>query len=96
MNKKYTSDLHELWGVLPYRWKVNGVTPGVKGKSINNKEETEEDMDKQWVFPKREPTEWQKRMIVGRVAEIGMRSVFENFSYRFAGESYKQCQGGPI
>ena len=35
-------------------------------------------------------------MIVGRVAEIGMRSGFDNFSYRFAGESYKQSQGGPI
>ena len=86
MNKKYTSDLHELWGVLPYRRKVNGVTPGMMGKYSNKKEETEEEMEKQWVFPKREPKEWKLRLIIGRCAEIDMRVVFEHFSYKFGGQ----------
>ena len=67
MNRKYTSALHELWGVLPYRRKAKGTEPGMFGKNVNNKKETEDDMESQWVFPKREPTDLQKRMIVGRV-----------------------------
>ena len=33
------------------------------GKNVNDKKETEDDMESQWVFPKREPTDLQKRMI---------------------------------
>ena len=35
----------------------------------------------QWVFPKREPTELQTREIIARVAKIGVRVLFENFTY---------------
>ena len=66
------------------------------GKNVNNKKETEDDMESQWVFPKREPTDLQKRMIVGRVGEIGLRIVFEHFSYKFGGQSYQQAEGEPI
>ena len=38
INKKYTSDLQCLWGVLPYRRKVNGTAPGMRAKDINSKE----------------------------------------------------------
>ena len=96
MNRKYTSALHELWGVLPYRRKAEGTEPGMFGKNVNNKKETEDDMESQLVFPKREPTDLQKRMIVGRVGEIGLRIVFEHFSYKFGGQSYQQAEGGPI
>ena len=96
MNRKYTSDLHELWGVLPYRRKNTGTEPGMFGKNVNSKNESDVDMDSQWVFPKREPTEHQKRLIVARVGEIGLRVVFEHFSYKFAGQSYQQAEGGPI
>ena len=50
MNRKYTSDLHELWGVLPYRRKTQGTEPGMFGKNVNDKNETEDDMESQWVF----------------------------------------------
>ena len=33
---------------------------------------------------------------MGHVAEIGTRALFENFCYRFGGESYHQQLGGPI
>ena len=68
MNRKYTSDLQELWGVLPYRKKVNGVTPGMSNKNVNKTNETEDDIISQWVFPKREPTDHQIRLIAGRVS----------------------------
>ena len=42
------------------------------------------------------PTERQRRQIIGRVAEIGTRVVFENFCYRFGGVAYHQQGGGPI
>ena len=34
--------------------------------------------------------------IKARVAEIGVRVLFENFTYRWGGETYKQSSGGPI
>ena len=48
INKEYTSDLQCLWGILPYRRKVNGTTPGMRSKDINSKEGN---VEKQWVFP---------------------------------------------
>ena len=50
----------------------------------------------QWQFPRAEPTPDQLREIQARCAEIGVRFLFENFSYKFAQESYRQTSGGPI
>ena len=44
----------------------------------------------QWQFPRAEPTPQQIREIQARCAEIGVRFLFENLSYKFAKESYKQ------
>ena len=52
--------------------------------------------EKQWAYPRRQPDEQQEREIIGRVAEIGLRIIFEHFTYRFGGEYYKQMKGGPI
>ena len=52
--------------------------------------------DDDWIYPQRKPTEKQERQIIGRVAKIGTRVVFENFVYRFGGEAYHQQHGGPI
>ena len=38
----------------------------------------------------------QIREIHTRVAEIGVRFLFENFPYKFGGETYQQSSGGPI
>ena len=56
----------------------------------------EDDPEGQWVFPERELTEKEKREIVGRCVEIGVRIIFENFCYKFGGEALKQSEGGPI
>ena len=96
MNKHLTSDLQELWGVLPYRRKVNGVEPGMNNKFVGSIQETEEEIESRWVFPKKKPTPHQIRLIVGRVCAIALRAIFENFSYQFWGETYQQLEGGPI
>ena len=96
MNRHLTSDLHELWGVLPYRRKTNGVEPGMNNKFVNSSKETEDDLESRWVFPRKQPTQHQIRLIVGRVCEIALRAVFENFSSKFGGETYQQKEGGPI
>ena len=38
----------------------------------------------------------ERRQIIARTAEIGVRAIFENFTYRWGGEIYKQSGGGPI
>ena len=84
VNRQYTGDLKGLWNVLPWRRKVTGRAPGMTGKQMNAKED---DPEFQWVYPKAEPTAWQKKQIVARVAEIVVRVMFEHFSYRFAGDA---------
>ena len=93
VNKRYTGDLKCLWNVLPWKRKTGGTMPGMKAKELNSKVGN---IEIQWSFPKAEPTEMQIREIHARVAEIGVRFLFENFPYKFAGENYQQVSGGPI
>ena len=96
MNKHLTSDLQELWGVLPFRRKTQGVEPGMSNRYVHSSKETEDDLNARWVFPNPNPTEHQIRLILGRVCEIAVRTIFQNFSYRFGGETFQQSEGGPI
>jgi hypothetical protein len=93
VNRKYTGDLKCLWNILPWRRKVGGTAPGMKSKEMNSKTGN---VEMQWNFPRAEPTEKQIREIVARVAEIGVRFLSENCSYKFAGDAYQQASGGPI
>ena len=95
MNEKYTGDLLGLRSVLPRRRKRQGSTPSMTGKAVNDRSE-EDDGEHQWVYPAREPTDKQKKMIISRCCEIGVRMVFENFTYKFGGQTYKQMEGRPI
>ena len=95
MNRKYTGDLTGIASILPWRRKKQGVTPGMTGKAGTDRKE-DDDGEKQWVYPAREPTEKQKKMIVARCCEIGVRTIFEHFTYKFGGEYYRQRTGGPI
>jgi hypothetical protein len=52
--------------------------------------------DDDWVYPPVIPTREETRLITGHVAEIGTRTIFENFVYQFGGVAYHQQQGGPI
>ena len=40
--------------------------------------------------------EREKTEIVARVAEIALRVIFENFNYKFGGNTYCQESRGPI
>ena len=53
--------------------------PGMTGFEPKGKEKSTE---KQWVFPRAAPTEKQKRIMVSRAAEIGVRFLFKNFIYK--------------
>ena len=76
MNREYTGNLDEIEHLLPRRVTKPGVMPGMKSKWVNHKEILDDD---DWIYPKVKPTDKQERHIIGRVAEIGTRVVFENF-----------------
>jgi hypothetical protein len=52
--------------------------------------------DDDWIYPPMSPTEKERRQIVGRGVEIGIRVVFENFCYKFGGVMYDLQGLGPI
>ena len=87
MNKEYTGDLEDIEHLLPRRVTKPGVMPGMKSKWVKCKEILAED---DWIYPPMKPTEKQRRQIIGRVAEIGTRVIFENFVYKFGGQAYHQ------
>ena len=87
VNRKYTSDLRCLWNVLPWRRKVRGTAPGMKSKEVNSKTG---DVEYQWKFPRAVPTATQIREVQARCAEIATRFLFENFTYKFSGNTYQQ------
>ena len=85
VNKNYTGNLKCLWNVLPWKRKVGGTAPGMKAKELNSKKGN---VETQWSFPRRQPTDQQIREIQARVAEIGVRFLFGNFPYRFSGDGW--------
>ena len=93
MNEQYTSDLGPLRRLLPTRITKPGIQPTMKCKWVNHKEVLDDD---DWVYPPLTPTKEETRLIVGHVAEIGTRVIFENMVYQFGGVAYHQQQGGPI
>ena len=92
MNEEYTGDLDDLRDLMPKRMTKPGKKPTMQSKWVNNKEIIDDD---DWVFPTRMATSKERRMIIGRVAEIGTRVIFEKFCYRFGGVAYHQQHGGP-
>ena len=52
---------------------------------------------KTWQFPKEiKPTEYEKRILLSKVARIVVQVLWNNFVYEFGGETYLQQSGGPI
>ena len=72
---------------------MRGTAPVMKSKEVNSKSG---DVEYQWQFPRAAPTATQVREIQARCAEIATRFLFENFTYKFSGHTYKQNSGGPI
>ena len=93
MNEEYTGNLEPIRNLLPVRVTKPGTKPTMKSKWVNSKEIL---ADNDWIYPQVQPTERQRRQVIGMVAEIGTRVVFENFCYQFGGESFHQQGGGPI
>ena len=88
-------DLSEVENVLPWRRKSGkgGRHPGMQSKEMKGKTSG---LDKVWEFPSATPTEYQQRILRSRMAEIGVRVLWTNFMYEFAGETFLQMEGGPI
>ena len=78
MNKEYTSDIEPIRKFLPTRLTKPGVQPTMKCKWVNHKEILD---DEDWIYPPWIPTLAEHRRIIGHVAEIGTRTIFENFCY---------------
>ena len=93
IERDQTGDLEEIECLLPKRRKSRGVAPGIKNPECTKREKNTQIV---WDFPDKSPTARQKRVMVARMAEIGVKTLFENFCYNFAGHSYLQLSGGPI
>ena len=85
MNEEYTGSLKQIRSLLPVRETKPGTKPTMKSKWVNSKEILADD---EGIYPPGNPTEEQRRQVIGRVAEIGTRLVFENFCYQFGGDAY--------
>jgi hypothetical protein len=94
VNRDLTGDLKGLLRLLPWRRKSGGTAPGMKNAGINSK--NEDAVDTQWVFPDTVPTDMEKRELLARMAEIGVRAIWRHFVYTFGGKLYLQRSGGPI
>ena len=93
LNKHLTGSLKSLKRILPWRRKNGGTNPKMTGRMGSKLDDSPEE---HWIFPTVELTEVEKREVVARCVEIGMRMIFENFCYKFGGETLRQDGGGPI
>ena len=83
----------ELRRVLPWRRHVNGTRPGITGEGPMGAEVGDQE---QWVFPKVELTDREKRLIIATVMKIAVLVLFKSHVYTFGGKFYLQKHGGPI
>ena len=83
----------KLGRILPKRKFKKGTKPTVTGPVAAG---PSVDDDSQWVFPKVEMTEQEKKLLLATVVQIGVRTVFGTHLYQFGGKIYHQQQGGPI
>ena len=93
IHKHLTGDLRKVSKFLPWRRKTGGVEPGITNEEVTK---VDGDVEKQWVFPRCTPTVQEEKELIARCAEIATRTIFQNFSYKFAGKVYLQTDGGPI
>ena len=69
------------------------MEPGITSEEVTK---VDGDVEKQWVFPRCTPSPQEEKELIARCAEIATRTIFQNFSYKFAGKVYLQTDGGPI
>ena len=51
---------------------------------------------KQWEFERVDITKDEERKIIGAVAEVALKVLFNNFTYKFGEKYFHQSEGGPI
>ena len=85
--------MSKLRRIIPTRRYSKGTRPSIIGPLPLG---PSTDDDCQWVFPKRNITNEDKKLLLATVMEIAVRTVFETHVYQFAGKMYHQQQGGPI
>ena len=93
--EKMTSGVEKVRRVLPRRSKEEAKPTdiGIRNREINSKYV---DTEIEWTFPAVEPTNLEKKEMRGIMCEIGVRILWEKFSYRFGQKIYHQQSGGPI
>ena len=79
--------------ILPWRRKIRGSRPGMKGCGPRGKLRGDTE---QWVFPRVVLTETEKKDLVATVVQIMTEALFENHFYTFGNKTYHQKGGGPI
>ena len=57
-----------------------GVQPGMTSMGMNNKENSEE---MQWYYPRKIPSKEIIRKMIGMLAEVGIRELWDNYTYDF-------------
>ena len=94
----FTSDPHQhkSWGVhhlIPKRRFKYGRRPGITGADPLS---ADIDSEEQWVFPRIEPTQSDKRKLLAAAAGVAVTQVFRLHLYKFGGRLFQQLRGGPI
>jgi hypothetical protein len=79
-NRHLCGSLKDVERVLPWRRKSGRRKAGMQNPEMKGKEKGKK---KVWCFPKATPTMKEKRILLARAAEIGVRTVFRNFIYEF-------------
>ena len=94
-NRKLCGDLSEVENVLPWRRKSGkgGKAPGMQNPEMKGKKSGLENV---WQFPENKPTQYQEKVLLSKMARIGISILWTNFMYEFGGEVYIQMEGGPI
>ena len=94
-SRKLCGDLSEVENVLPWRRKSGkgGKAPGMQNPEMKGKKSG---LDNVWQFPDDQPTPYQQRVLLSKMARIGISVLWTNFMYEFGGEVYIQMEGGPI
>ena len=85
--------LSGLRRVLPVRRFKPGTKPGVTGQGPMGPEANDEE---QWIFPRVELTELEKKKLFATALKIGVKTAFRTHLYQFGGRIYHQTSGGPI
>ena len=82
-----------LGRVLPHRRFKKGTRPGVTGTGPMGGKSNDE---VQWVFPRVELSDMEKKCIVSEVLRLGVEMMLSTHCYYFGGKVFRQSERGPI